>query len=109
MFFYYYSLKMASFFFFYLKALLYKYLISHNLLWVLRLPSVIKSFIFHLERAISVPYLKNLLHYPAMVSLQRLFIGFSDIDADVVGIVLISLAICQTLQQDLNEAQASEK
>lgn len=88
---------------------MYKNLILHNLLWIHILPSLIKSFIFHLHLSIPITYLKNLLHDPAVVFLQRLIVGFSDIDADEVGIVLILLAICQTLQQDLNKAQASEE
>lgn len=89
---------------------MYKNFTLHNLLWKQILLSVIKSFItFHLHLSILVLYLKNLLHYPAVVSLQRVFVGFSDIDADLVGVVLILLAICQTLEQDLNEAQASEE
>lgn len=62
-----------------------------------------------MDLSTSIPYLKNLLHNPTMVSLQCLLVGFRDIDTDVVGIVLIPLAICQTLQQDLNEAQAPEE
>lgn len=40
-----------------------------------------------------------------MVFLQRLLVGFGDIDPNQVWVVLISVSICQTLQQDLYETE----
>lgn len=42
-----------------------------------------------------------------MVVLQRLFVGFDDINPNVVGVVLIPLSISQTLQEDLYETETS--
>lgn len=51
------------------------------------------------------PHIENLLNNPAMVFLQCLLVGFGDIDPNQVGVVLISVSICQTLQQDLYETE----
>lgn len=40
-----------------------------------------------------------------MVSLQSVLIGFGDIDPNKVRVVLISVSICQTLQQNLYETE----
>lgn len=42
--------------------------------------------------------LENLQDYPAMVPLEGLVIGFTDIDVNKIRIVLISFPISQTLQ-----------
>lgn len=42
-----------------------------------------------------------------MVFLQRLFVGFDDINPNVVGVVLVPLSISQTLQEDLYETETS--
>lgn len=41
-----------------------------------------------------------------MVFLQRLLVGFGNVDPDQVGVVLVSLPVGQTLEQDLYEAEA---
>lgn len=40
-----------------------------------------------------------------MVSLQCLLIGFCDINPNEVGVVLISVPVCQTLEQNLDETE----
>lgn len=50
-------------------------------------------------------HIENLLNNPAVVSLQCLLVGFGDIDPDQVGVVLIPVPLCQTLQQDLYETE----
>lgn len=52
-----------------------------------------------------VTYIKNLLNNPAVVSLQCLLIGFCDINPNEVGVVLISVPVCQTLEQNLDETE----
>lgn len=52
-----------------------------------------------------VTHIENLLNNPAVVSLQCLLIGFGDINPNEVGVVLISVPVCQTLEQDLDETE----
>lgn len=50
-------------------------------------------------------YVENLLDDPAVVSLQRLLVGFVDVDPDQVGVVLVSFSVSQALQQDLDKTE----
>lgn len=50
-------------------------------------------------------YIENLLNDPAVVPLQRLLVGFVDVDPDQVGVVLVSLSISQALQHDLDKTE----
>lgn len=53
------------------------------------------------------PHSENLLNNPAVVFLQRLFVGFDDVNPNVVGVVIIPFSVCQTLQEDLYETETS--
>lgn len=53
------------------------------------------------------PHSENLLDNPAVVFLQRLFVGFDDVNPNEVGVVLVPLSVCQTLQEDLYETETS--
>lgn len=54
-----------------------------------------------------LPHAEELLGKPAVVTLQRLFVRFDDVNANGIGVVGVPFSIRQALQEDLDETEAS--